>query len=81
MTALRLHLPDEAVDMLLKPSETNTYLINGHNYQNKRLRIYLPGNGGFLTALAMMATGTDENPGSCFPEGWNVRYEGLNRIP
>ena len=81
MTAVRLHLPDEAVDMLLLPAKTNAYLINGHNYQNKRLRIYLPGNGGFLTALAMMATGTDEKPGSCFPKEWNVRYEGLNRIP
>ena len=25
---------------------TNTYLPNGHNYQDPRLRIYLPGNGG-----------------------------------
>jgi len=81
MTATRLGLPDEAVEMLLMPAETNTYLKNGHNYQNKRLRIYLPGNGGFLTALAMMATGTDEKPGSCFPKGWNVRFDGLYRIP
>jgi protein-glucosylgalactosylhydroxylysine glucosidase len=81
MTAARLGLPDEAVDLLLIPAETNTFLINGHNYQNKRLRIYLPGNGGFLTALGLMAAGTDEKSGSCFPKGWNVRYEGLYRLP
>jgi protein-glucosylgalactosylhydroxylysine glucosidase len=81
MTAARLGYPDEAVDFLLMPVMTNTYLKNGHNFQNKRLRIYLPGNGGFLTALAMMASGTGERPGSCFPTGWDVRYEGLNRMP
>lgn len=49
---------------------TNTYLPNGHNYQDPRLRVYLPGNGGLLTAIALMCAGWDgceiENPG--FPK-------------
>jgi len=36
-------------------AKKNTYLVNRHNYQDKRLRLYLPGNGGLLAAVAMMA--------------------------
>ena len=60
---------------------TNTYLPNGHNYQNERLTLYLPGNGGILSAVALMCAGyegnTIENPG--FPKDgtWNVKWEGL----
>ena len=83
MTATRLGDPEKAVDALLMPIVTNTYLKNGHNYQTKRLRLYLPGNGGSLTALAMMAAGTDEtntsHPG--FPEDWVVVSEGLHPMP
>ena len=80
MCATRLGKPEQAVDLLLKDVLKNTYLINGHNYQGERLRIYLPGNGGLLTAVAMMCAGfegnTKKNPG--FPEDWNVRWENLN---
>jgi hypothetical protein len=85
MTAARLGDPDQAVDALLMDVQKNTYLVNGHNYQDKRLRLYLPGNGGLLTAVAMMARGWDgcnrSTPG--FPNNgkWNVRWEGLNRMP
>jgi protein-glucosylgalactosylhydroxylysine glucosidase len=71
MTAARLGLPEKAVDALLMPVRTNTYLPNGHNYQDQRLRLYLPGNGGLLSAVALMCT---EN---CFPKSWVVRWEGL----
>jgi hypothetical protein len=37
--------------------QKNIYLPNGHNYQDQRLRIFLPGNGGLLTAVAMMIAG------------------------
>jgi hypothetical protein len=38
----------------------NKYLfINGHNYQDDRLTIYLPGNGGVLNVVALMCTGAD----------------------
>jgi hypothetical protein len=83
MTATRLGYPEQAIEALLMPVETNTYLKNGHNFQNNTLRIYLPGNGGLLAALAMMADGTDETTKSApgFPEDWDVKYEGFNRMP
>ena len=83
MTAARLHLPEKAVEALLMPILTNTYLVNGHNYQDERLTIYLPGNGGLLNAVAMMCTGTDADKeiNIGFPKGWKVRWEGLKRMP
>lgn len=83
MTATRLGDPNKAIDALLMPIKTNTYLKNGHNFQNETLRIYLPGNGGFLTALAMMTVGTDETENACpgFPNNWDIAYEGLNKMP
>ena len=71
MTACRLGLPEQAVDALLMPIQTNTYLVNGHNYQNERLRLYLPGNGGVLSAVALMCTEGG------FPKTWKVKWEGL----
>ena len=85
MTATRLGLPEKAIDALLMPIQTNTYLNNGHNYQEDRLTIYLPGNGGLLAAVAMMCAGYDGcntiNPG--FPKNgkWKVRWEGLKKMP
>lgn len=85
MTATRLLQPEKAIDALLLPMQKNTYLPNGHNYQDKRLRIYLPGNGGLLSAIALMCAGWDgctvTNPG--FPKDgqWDVRWEGLHRMP
>jgi hypothetical protein len=83
MTAARLEDGEGAVNALLMPITTNTYLKNGHNYQTERLRLYLPGNGGMLIALGMMANGTLENPkiNMGFPQNWKVRSEGLYRIP
>jgi hypothetical protein len=84
MTAARLGIPEKAVDALFMNVQTNTYLVNGHNYQEGRLPIYLPGNGGVLTAVAMMCAGwdgtTEKNPG--FPKDgkWNVRWEGLEKM-
>lgn len=83
MCAARLGEPQRAVDALLMDKRTNTYLPNGHNYQDDRLRCYLPGNGGLLTAVAMMCAGWDgskgKNPG--FPSDWDVRWEGLFPMP
>lgn len=82
MSATRLGKPKQAVDLLLKNVQKNTYLNNGHNYQDSRLRIYLPGNGGLLTAVAMMCAGFEgnsiDNPG--FPKDWDVKWEGLKPI-
>ena len=85
MNAVRLGHPEKAVNALLMDKRTNTYLPNGHNYQDQRLRCYLPGNGGLLTTVALMCAGWDgcttENPG--FPKDgtWDVRWEGLKPLP
>lgn len=83
MTCARLGQKSRAIDALLMPKRTNTYLINGHNYQDDRLRVYMPGNGGLLTAVAMMCAGWDgstgKNPG--FPDDWDIKWEGLLPMP
>ncbi len=85
MCATRLGEPEKAVNALMMDKRTNTYLPNGHNYQDDRLRCYLPGNGGLLTAIALMTAGWDgcdvRNPG--FPKDgtWNVRWEGIKPLP
>lgn len=84
MCAVRVGEPELALDLLLKDVQKNTYLKNGHNYQDDRLRIYLPGNGGLLQTVAMMCAGWDgceiENPG--FPDNgeWDVRWENLTPV-
>ncbi len=85
MNAVRLGHPEKAVNALLMDKRTNTYLPNGHNFQDNRLRCYLPGNGGLLTAVALMCAGWDgceeTNPG--FPKDgtWDVRWEGIKPLP
>ncbi|MFT3785384.1 MAG: hypothetical protein QM770_04355 [Tepidisphaeraceae bacterium] len=83
MTAARLGRPNDAVDALFMNVQKNTYLANGHNYQDQRLPLYLPGNGGLLYAVAMMAAGWDGAPNVSAPgfprEGWSVKHEGLLR--
>ena len=86
MTAARLGQPETALKALLIDTQKNTYLKNGHNFQTSdRLRLYLPGNGALLTAIAMMCAGwdgcaTSSNPG--FPQDgtWNVHWEDLHRM-
>lgn len=84
MTATRLGLPGKAIDALFMPIQKNTYLVNGHNYQDDRLTIYLPGNGGLLSAIAMMCAGYDgckiNEPGFPKDGSWKVKWEGLKRI-
>ncbi|GAB3010274.1 hypothetical protein GCM10027051_09890 [Niabella terrae] len=85
MTATRLGAPEKAIDALLMPIQTNTYLPSGHNYQEGRLTIYLPGNGGLLTAIAMMCGGYDQADGVLpgIPKNgrWKVKAEGFARMP
>ncbi|GLR18971.1 hypothetical protein [Portibacter lacus] len=82
MCGARLGKQDQAINALFIDTPKNTYLVNGHNYQDNRLRLYLPGNGALLTAVAMMAAGWEDgpkvsNPG--FPQdgSWNVIWEDL----
>jgi len=86
MTAARCGEPDLAVDALLMDVVKNRYLNNGHNYQQATLPVYLPGNGGLLTAVAMMAAGWDGAPAikaPGFPKNgkWIVKFEGLHSLP
>ncbi|MCM3785001.1 glycoside hydrolase family 65 [Neobacillus mesonae] len=82
MTAARLGEGELAIDMLLMNQVKNTYLPNGHNYQRGDLLAYLPGNGGLLAAVALMAAGwiggpEDDAPGFPKDGSWTVRHEGL----
>jgi hypothetical protein len=82
MTALRLGRPKEALDALLSDHFNNAVLANGFNYAGSSP--YLPGTGGFLWTVAMMAAGWDGCPDKHapgFPDdgSWVVKWEGLKK--
>jgi len=79
MTALRLGEPETALDVLLGDYPNNHYLANGHCPQRGAgLPVYLPANGAFLAATAMLV-GYFETGGS---DGeWKVRAEGFPAPP
>jgi hypothetical protein len=82
ITAARLGETSIAVDALMMQTEKNRYLPNGHNWQRPNLPCYLPGNGGLLYAIALMAGGWKNCPrrnAPGFPSdgSWTVRSEGL----
>ena len=84
MTASRLNRPADAVDALFMDKGKNTYLANGHNFQTDALPIYLPGNGGLLTAVALMAAGHGDGqdaPGFPSDGTWRVQSEGILPMP
>jgi protein-glucosylgalactosylhydroxylysine glucosidase len=79
MNATLLNRPETAIDLLLMDTPKNTYLPNGHNYQDSLLTIYLPGNGALLTAVAMMCAYRNADGHNGFPDKgqWDVRYEDI----
>jgi hypothetical protein len=84
MAAARTGQPELAVEALLKDSPRNHYDIQGINTGGPCP--YLPGNGGLLYAVAMMAAGWDGAPGRNAPGfpnngNWSVRWEGLKVAP
>jgi hypothetical protein len=84
MTAARLGEQKIAIDALLQDTPKNKYLPNGHNYQRPNLPLYLPGNGGLLYAIAMLAAGWKGAPNihaPGFPQdrSWTVKAEGFDR--
>ncbi|MBN2180409.1 MAG: hypothetical protein JW715_00740 [Sedimentisphaerales bacterium] len=89
MTAIRLGETDVAIDILCGQRGTNRYMPNGLVPRPKEpmnCPAYLPVNCSFLSAVALMATGWDDaekTGASGFPSdgGWNVRWEGLQRLP
>ena len=74
MSAASIGRAEQSMDFLLMEAPKNRYLLNGHNYQDARLAIYLPGNGGLLTAVAKMCVANQ------FPHNgkWKVKWENLN---
>jgi hypothetical protein len=83
MTAARLGDGAAAVSALLLETAKNRYLPNGHNYQRPNLPCYLPGNGGLLYAVGLMAGGwkgapRTQAPGFPSDGSWTVRHEGLH---
>ncbi|MCR5033095.1 MAG: glycoside hydrolase family 65 [Lachnospiraceae bacterium] len=87
MTAVLLGKRDLAIDLLLKDTCKNRYVVSGNNRQESRddLPLYLPGNGSLLLAMALMCAGYDSSketlPG--FPDDgkWKVRFEGIEKLP
>ena len=84
MAAARVGEPRIAVEALLKESARNQFDRRG--VHTKGPCPDLPGNGGLLYAVAMMAAGWDGGPSSNapgFPQdgNWVVRWEGLKRAP
>ncbi len=80
MCAARLGRPEDAVAGLLADRHKNEALPSGHNRQTDSLPLYLPGNGGLLAAVALMAggwPGAPDRPAPGFPADWTVRAEGL----
>ena len=89
MCAARTGQPDIAVEILLHESPRNAYDLRGVNANNPCP--YLPGNGGLLYAIGMMAGGWDgapdvdrskgEAPG--FPRNgqWYIKAEGFKPAP
>jgi len=80
MAAARTGHQEVAVEALLKDSPRNQYDVQGINTGGPCP--YLPGNGGLLYAVAMMAAGWDGAPDRSapgFPDdgAWAVRWEGL----
>lgn len=85
MAAARVGEPKIAVEALLKESARNQFDARGLNIGGPCP--YLPGNGGLLYAIAMMAAGWDDAPpgkdAPGFPDdgSWTVKWEGLKKAP
>jgi hypothetical protein len=97
MTATRLGRPADAIEILLRDGPNNRYTASGHCPQGSdraqssqtegrcEIAVYLPANGSFLSAVALMVAGWDgceeEFPGFPKDGSWRIRAEGLQRLP
>jgi hypothetical protein len=84
MCAARLGEPERAIDLLVGKFDENPFRASGYTVRRPdQTPMYMPANGGWLSAVAMMAAGWDGHtegaPG--FPKSWKVRYEGLLPMP
>jgi hypothetical protein len=96
MTAARLGKPDLALEVLLRDGPNHHYYASGHCPQRsdrlgnsgegkREIAVYLPANGAFLSAVALMIAGWDgckvPYPGIPKDGTWTVRAEGLRPLP
>jgi hypothetical protein len=100
MTAARLGQPETAIEILLRDGPNNIYMPNGHCPQRsdeaaprtgrpgarkREIAVYLPANGAFLSAVALMVAGwdgsTESFPGFPTNGKWKIRAESLHRLP
>lgn len=84
MCAARLGEPERAIQLLAGPYEINPFRVSGYTIRRPdQTPMYMPANGGWLSAVAMMAAGWDGQTGHApgFPKDWKVRYEGLLPMP
>ncbi len=84
MAAARVGEPQMAVEALLKDTARNHFDVRGVNTGGPCP--YLPGNGGLLYAVALMAAGWDGGPQRNAPgfptDGtWSVKWENLRQAP
>jgi len=83
MCAARLGEPAIAVDLLVGKFEKNPFMVSGYARGYDEIPVFLPSNGGWLAAVAMMAVGwkgsrSGSAPG--FPQDWRVQWEGLQSL-
>jgi protein-glucosylgalactosylhydroxylysine glucosidase len=84
MCAARMGEPELAVNLLVGDYEKTSFRPSGYTIRRpEQTPMYMPANGGWLAAAAMMAAGWDgcEERAPGFPKNWKVRYEGLERMP
>jgi hypothetical protein len=100
MSAVRLGRPEVAIDVLLRDGPNNRYTRAGHCPQRSdvalpkdappgarrsEIAVYLPANGAFLSAVALMVAGWDGNsekyPGFVKDGSWHIQAEGWSRLP
>lgn len=95
MTATRLGRPGDALEVLLRDGPNNRYTGCGHCPQGsdradgqtsgrRELAAYLPANGAYLAALALMVAGWEGGPvHPGFPDdgSWVIRAEGIQPFP
>jgi hypothetical protein len=84
MCAARLGEPERAIQLLSGPYERNPFRASGYTIRRpEQTPMYMPANGGWLAAVAMMAAGWDGSAGHApgFPAKWKVRFEGLSPMP
>jgi len=84
MCAARLGETGTAVSLLAGKYDQNPFRVSGYTVRRPdQTPMYMPANGGWLSAVAMMAAGWDGTtthaPG--FPKDWTVQYEGLQPMP